>query len=536
MRRGASLPVLFALAIAASACSTAGDAGTSTAAVEETCGNRIDPGFGSVESAIDCASDTSPVCTTTGVTERDFAAELRAESANSANSACLAPLHAATCGNGVCEPGEDPTQCNADCGEHAGCGDGVCQSGENAISCAADCDVIAAMSWCGDGTCAASAGENAATCPADCGAATTLRTAAQVTLRDEPAVPGGERGTILRETAVERTSGFRLEGSFLGVSGNARVEMSVANKTQVIFELASGGAGQGVYQDAGSLTVYSNTLFRAWRTMVFADKTTVGGQMKIGVVASATAGVDDSTSTTTISEITYGALTGGFARQFPAWEVMGYARAEDAANMRFDARRVMERMIAYLSTDEKTAALRSLHEANMALAHFGFHEKDPDFGCRYVPKSDGSLAWACDFAKCPTFYLDLVDRGAGQFGPDVFPVSLNYNYFQAKVRRLDVFGNAGLRNASIQISHDGCEPELDEIDMSTVSVDTLRPRYFGALGKETGRAPARILRRRPARVGAPVIVNEDARTDEVIRAYPNYGSQRSEIDRRGDPW
>jgi hypothetical protein len=68
------------------------------------------------------------------------------------------------CGNGVCDAGEDPCICAADCGADS-CGNGCCGASENPCTCAADCPDA-----CGDGCCAVS--ETACTCADDCGADT----------------------------------------------------------------------------------------------------------------------------------------------------------------------------------------------------------------------------------------------------------------------------------------------------------------------------------------------------------------------------
>jgi len=71
-----------------------------------------------------------------------------------------------TCGNDYCEPGEDNTNCAADCCGTGSttCGDGTCDAGENSSSCSADCPVVPV---CGDGNC--DPDENCTTCEVDCG-------------------------------------------------------------------------------------------------------------------------------------------------------------------------------------------------------------------------------------------------------------------------------------------------------------------------------------------------------------------------------
>ncbi|NTX41672.1 MULTISPECIES: hypothetical protein [unclassified Myxococcus] len=68
----------------------------------------------------------------------------------------------AVCGDDTCnsDSGETPSSCPADCGT---CGDGVCNSGENYVLCSADCGVA---SSCGDGAC--NNNETSITCASDC--------------------------------------------------------------------------------------------------------------------------------------------------------------------------------------------------------------------------------------------------------------------------------------------------------------------------------------------------------------------------------
>lgn len=120
------------------------------------------------------------------------------------NSSKVCVPNAAKCGNGVCESGESPTSCAADCKTASGscngmcgkasgscycdtqckssndccadydkycgsstgpvCGNGKCESGEAASNCTADCGGSSSM--CPNGKC--EAGETEASCPQDC--------------------------------------------------------------------------------------------------------------------------------------------------------------------------------------------------------------------------------------------------------------------------------------------------------------------------------------------------------------------------------
>jgi len=72
-----------------------------------------------------------------------------------------------SCGNGVCQPGEDCSTCSVDCGACPPvCGNETCEPGESCSTCGSDCG--ACPPACGGGTC--EAGEDCSTCASDCGA------------------------------------------------------------------------------------------------------------------------------------------------------------------------------------------------------------------------------------------------------------------------------------------------------------------------------------------------------------------------------
>jgi len=64
------------------------------------------------------------------------------------------------CGDAVCDPGEDPASCPADCPDV--CGDALCTGSEDPANCSADCPDV-----CGDALCTGS--EDTTNCVADCG-------------------------------------------------------------------------------------------------------------------------------------------------------------------------------------------------------------------------------------------------------------------------------------------------------------------------------------------------------------------------------
>ena len=94
-----------------------------------------------------------------------------------------------TCGNGMCETGEDHVSCPVDCCELSGagsgagsgggggsggcaarCGNGMCELGEDHASCPSDCCAVgpdgSCLPVCGNGFC--EVGEDATSCPGDC--------------------------------------------------------------------------------------------------------------------------------------------------------------------------------------------------------------------------------------------------------------------------------------------------------------------------------------------------------------------------------
>ncbi|TQF13664.1 hypothetical protein FJV41_22655 [Myxococcus llanfairpwllgwyngyllgogerychwyrndrobwllllantysiliogogogochensis] len=82
----------------------------------------------------------------------------------------------ASCGNGICEVGENQSTCPTDCGYSPYCGDGVCGAGENCpVDCGPMCLTPKAITpppqdenfihVCGDGYCEVNEYSN---CPRDC--------------------------------------------------------------------------------------------------------------------------------------------------------------------------------------------------------------------------------------------------------------------------------------------------------------------------------------------------------------------------------
>merc|ERR1712137_1252846 len=67
-------------------------------------------------------------------------------------------LPAAHCGNQVCDPSETTTSCPSDCSGNQ-CGNGVCAPNENNLICPSDCDSCTDLATCGNTVC--EEGENA---------------------------------------------------------------------------------------------------------------------------------------------------------------------------------------------------------------------------------------------------------------------------------------------------------------------------------------------------------------------------------------
>ena len=84
-----------------------------------------------------------------------------------ADSNCFGGGVPAECGNGKCEPGENPENCEEDCDgppPPPSCGDGNCNQGENLVNCYEDCGP--GSDACGNMSC--DAGEKPENCPEDC--------------------------------------------------------------------------------------------------------------------------------------------------------------------------------------------------------------------------------------------------------------------------------------------------------------------------------------------------------------------------------
>ena len=75
--------------------------------------------------------------------------------------ACPEDCKPAACGNGICEPGENPSVCPEDCAKFS-CDNSVCEPGEDKENCPQDCD-----QFCGN--CMCEVNEFFHTCPVDCG-------------------------------------------------------------------------------------------------------------------------------------------------------------------------------------------------------------------------------------------------------------------------------------------------------------------------------------------------------------------------------
>lgn len=116
------------------------------------CGNgTCDPGEGPEECEVDCCgSCTDGVCKGGECNEDDPKHEKYCP------EDCEFP-----CGDGLCQGGENPVDCPQDCEKYA-CGNGSCEPGEDPAKCPGDC-----AQSCGD--CACAGGESYLTCPVDCG-------------------------------------------------------------------------------------------------------------------------------------------------------------------------------------------------------------------------------------------------------------------------------------------------------------------------------------------------------------------------------
>lgn len=113
-----------------------------------------------------------------------------------------------TCNNnGVCNSGENPDNCPADC--PVSCNDGICSSGESCSSCPADCGVCESGTFCGDNSC--NAGETCTTCSADCGICPARPTISLCCEREMPGALGESDREYCKKDASEQC--WRVYGS-----------------------------------------------------------------------------------------------------------------------------------------------------------------------------------------------------------------------------------------------------------------------------------------------------------------------------------
>jgi hypothetical protein len=109
------------------------------------------------------------------------------------------------CGNDVCEDGETPHNCPADC-TPARCGDDTCNGDETVDTCPQDCVV------CGDEVCSST--EDLASCPADCavcGDSICSSTESATTCAQD----------CLAALAVQNVSSFTISGLYVYACGTS---------------------------------------------------------------------------------------------------------------------------------------------------------------------------------------------------------------------------------------------------------------------------------------------------------------------------
>ncbi|MBW8001797.1 MAG: hypothetical protein FVQ80_07205 [Planctomycetes bacterium] len=151
-------------------CSCSGDCGTPPA-TETNCTDGVDE---DCDGAADCADpsgdcDSDPACQS--ACDNDGVCETGEDCTNCPND-CISktggdPASHYCCGDGTCEGAEDSSNCGIDCGAPV-CGDGTCDPGEDYNNCPADCDPPAQCN--SDGVC--DPGEDCNGCPSDCDSVT----------------------------------------------------------------------------------------------------------------------------------------------------------------------------------------------------------------------------------------------------------------------------------------------------------------------------------------------------------------------------
>jgi formylglycine-generating enzyme required for sulfatase activity len=136
------------------------DAHRTCAADCATCGDGVcDVGEG-VNGAGACLTDCCGACGD-GLCRGGECGENPGEASADNPGGCPQDCGVGVCGDGQCDPGENPVLCAVDCELYA-CGNQVCEPTESPVLCAVDC-----AASCGD--CACEAPEDFATCPVDCG-------------------------------------------------------------------------------------------------------------------------------------------------------------------------------------------------------------------------------------------------------------------------------------------------------------------------------------------------------------------------------
>ena len=125
-----------------------------------TCGDGVcDVGEG-VNGAGACLTDCCGACGD-GLCRGGECGENPGEASADNPGGCPQDCGVGVCGDGQCDPGENPVLCAVDCELYA-CGNQVCEPTESPVLCPVDC-----AASCGD--CACEAPEDFVTCPVDCG-------------------------------------------------------------------------------------------------------------------------------------------------------------------------------------------------------------------------------------------------------------------------------------------------------------------------------------------------------------------------------
>ena len=140
-----------------------------------------------------------------------------------------------SCGNFICEPGEDPLNCPIDCGITVNfCGDGACLPPEDSLTCPIDCGFQ--VGFCGDRICLPP--EDSLTCPIDC------RILIPFCITDQDCPPND---VCIEGFCEPAPSTDQVAGELLPLDSSALMIAGLTSSAVWMVPAVAGLAGAGVY-------------------------------------------------------------------------------------------------------------------------------------------------------------------------------------------------------------------------------------------------------------------------------------------------